>query len=144
MVQELSYKDARGTLSEMEFACESSADLLPLTEIIGQDRALRALQFGLKIESKGFNIFISGMPGTGRNTAIINYLEDVAKERPIPDDWCYVYNFRDSDKPNALRLKAGSGSVFKKDMELFVPEMKRALSLAFESEEYSRRRGETL
>jgi hypothetical protein len=52
MVQELSYKDARGTLSGMEFACESSADLLPLTEIIGQDRALRALQFGLKIETR--------------------------------------------------------------------------------------------
>jgi len=128
----------------MEFRCESSADLLPLTEIIGQDRALRALQFGLKIESKGFNIFISGMPGTGRKTAIISYLEEVAKERPIPDDWCYVYNFRDTNKPNALRLKAGSGSVFKKDMELFVTEMKRALSVAFESEEYSRRRGETL
>ncbi|MCW3988733.1 MAG: AAA family ATPase [Candidatus Bathyarchaeota archaeon] len=144
MVQELSYKDVRGTLSGMEFSCDSSADLLPLTEIIGQDRALRALQFGLKIESKGFNIYISGMPGTGRKTAIISYLEEVARERPIPDDWCYVYDFSDPNKPNALRLKAGSGSAFKKDMELFVTEMKRALSVAFESEEYSRRRSETL
>ena len=105
MVQELSYKDARGTLSGMEFPCESSADLLPLTEIIGQDRALRALQFGLKIESKGFNIYISGMPGTGRKTSIISYLEKVARERPIPDDWCYVYDFRDPNKPNARRLR---------------------------------------
>ncbi|MBC8224816.1 AAA family ATPase, partial [Candidatus Bathyarchaeota archaeon] len=144
MVQELSYKDVRGTLAGMEFTCDSSADLMPLTEIIGQDRALRALQFGLKIESKGFNVFISGMPGTGRRTAIISYLEEVARGRPIPDDWCYVYNFRDPNKPNALRLNAGSGSVFKKDMELFVTEMQRALSVAFESEEYSRRRGETL
>jgi predicted ATP-dependent protease len=144
MVQELSYKDARGTLSGLEFTCDSTEDLVPLSEIIGQERALRALQFGLKIESKGFNIFVSGMPGTGRSTAIVSYLEEVARDRPIPDDWCYVYNFRDSNKPNALRLKAGSGSVFKKDMELFVSEMKRALSVAFESEEYSRRRGETL
>ncbi|MDP7207984.1 MAG: AAA family ATPase, partial [Candidatus Bathyarchaeota archaeon] len=144
MIKELSYKDARGTLSGMQFNCDSSADLFPLAEIIGQDRALRALQFGLKIESKGFNIFISGMPGTGRKTAIIGYLEEVAKERPIPYDWCYVYNFKDPKKPNALSLKAGSGSVFKKDMELFVTEMKRTLSVAFESDEYSRRRGETL
>jgi lon-related putative ATP-dependent protease len=144
MVQELSYKDARGTLSGLEFTCDSTEDLMPLTEIIGQERALRALQFGLKIESKGFNIFVSGMPGTGRSTAIVSYLEEVAKDRPIPDDWCYVYNFKDPNKPNALRLKSGSGSVFKKDMELFVTEMKRALSLAFESDEYSRRRGETL
>jgi lon-related putative ATP-dependent protease len=144
MVQELSYKDARGTLTGLEFTCDSTEDLMPLTEIIGQDRALRALQFGLKIESKGFNIFVSGMPGTGRSTAIISYLEEVAKDRSIPDDWCYVYNFKDPNKPNALKLKAGSGSVFKKDMELFVTEMKRALSVAFESEEYSRRRGETL
>ncbi len=144
MVKELLFNEARSTLSGLEFTCDSTEDLTPLTEIIGQDRALRALKFGLKIEDKGFNIFLSGMPGTGKQTAIINYLEEVAKDRPVPDDWCYVYNFKDPNKPNALRLKSGSGIVFKKDMELFVSEIQRVLSRAFESEEYSRRRGETL
>jgi len=144
MVEELSYKEARGTLDGLEFECASTEDLVPLTEIIGQDRAVRALEFGLKIENKGFNIYISGMPGTGRRTHIVPYLEEYAKSRPVPNDWCYVNNFNDPNSPNALRLPAGRGAEFRKDMENFVSEMKKVLSVAFESDEYSRRRGDTL
>jgi len=144
MVEELSYKDARGTLEGLKFECASTEDLMPLTEIIGQDRAVRALEFGLKIENKGFNIFVSGMPGTGRSTHIVNYLEEYAKSRPVPNDWCYVNNFDDPNRPNAMRLPAGKGAEFRKDMENFVSELKKVLSVAFESDEYSRRRGDTL
>jgi len=144
MVKELSYKEVRGTLEGVEFDCASTEDLIPLTEIIGQDRAVRALEFGLKIENKGFNIYISGMPGTGRRTHMVSYLEEVAKSRPVPNDWCYVNNFNDPNSPNALMLPAGRGAEFRKDMEAFVSEMKKVLSVAFESDEYTRRRGDTL
>lgn len=144
MVVELTYKEARGTFTEPVLKCKSTAELTPLTEIIGQDRAVRALNFGLKIQDKGFNIYIAGVPGTGRETAVVNFLSEIAKTRPVPPDWCYVYNFKDPNRPNALRLPPGKGAEFAKDLEQFVPELKGALKVAFESDEYSRRRGDTL
>ena len=144
MVKELSFEEARGVLTGVEFECSSTAELMPLTDIIGQDRAVRALQFGLKIKDKGFNIYISGVPGTGRKTAVINYLKEIAKTQPVPSDWCYVNSFDDPNKPNALRLPAGKGGEFKRDMEQFVSEMKQVLSVAFDSEEYARRRSDVL
>jgi lon-related putative ATP-dependent protease len=144
MVVELSYEQARGVFPESLLECKSTKELTPLKEIIGQDRAVKALKFGLKIKDKGFNIYISGMPGTGRKTAIINFLDAIAKSRPVPPDWCYVDNFQDPNRPRALRLPAGKGAEFVKDMERFVSDIKRVLRVAFESEEYARRRGETL
>ena len=144
LVVELSYKEARGTIEHIEFDCQSTADLMPLTEIIGQERAIKALQFGLKIDTKGFNIYISGMPGTGKRSSMENYLNEIAKTRPVPCDWCYVNNFSDPNRPNALELPAGKGTIFKGDMEQFISEIRRALSLAFDSDEYANRRTETL
>jgi len=135
MVVELTYKEARGTFTEPVLKCKSTAELTPLTEIIGQDRAVRALNFGLKIQDKGFNIYIAGVPGTGRETAVVNFLSEIAKTRPVPPDWCYVYNFKDPNR---------KGAEFAKDLEQFVPELKGALKVAFESDEYSRRRSDTL
>ncbi|MBM3292751.1 ATP-dependent protease, partial [Candidatus Bathyarchaeota archaeon] len=124
--------------------CKSSADLTPLQQIIGQDRALKALQFGLKIKDGGFNIYVSGMAGTGRKTAIINFLGEKAKEMPTPPDWCYVNNFKDPNQPNALKLPAGNGRKFRDDIDKFIEEIKKSLSKAFDSEDYSQRRQETL
>jgi predicted ATP-dependent protease len=144
MVAELGYKQARKTCPEMSFNCESSADLTPLEEIIGQDRAMRALNFGLRIPNKGFNIFISGLPGTGRRTAILDFLKELAKEQKPPLDWCYVNNFQDSSKPNALPLPPGTGIELKKAMEKFVSQIQPALREAFESEDYGKRREATM
>ena len=144
MVDRLSHEEARGFCRESFADCQSTAELEPLKEIIGQDRAVKALQFGLKIQDKGFNIYVSGLPGTGRRSAIVRFLEEVARTRPVPHDWCYVNNFEDPNRPNALRLPAGKGAEFRKDMEEAVSEAKRALPTAFESEEYARRRSDTL
>jgi lon-related putative ATP-dependent protease len=144
MVEELNFELCRNTCPDDMFACHSTEDLSPLKEIIGQERAVKALQFGLKIGDKGFNIYISGMPGTGRKTAIGDYLEEVAKIKKVPNDWCYAYNFKDPDKPNALKLPAGKGSEFKKAMEQFVLDVKKLLTEAFTSDEYVKKRSETL
>ena len=141
---ELSYEEVRRRCAEDLLECESTADLPPLTGIIGQERAVRALQFGLKIKKRGFNIYVAGQPGTGRKTAIINFLEEIAKTRPVPPDWCYVNNFSDPLRPNALRLPVGKGGGFRRDMEQFVSDMPKALKRAFESDEYAERREETL
>ncbi|MBE0634093.1 AAA family ATPase, partial [Candidatus Bathyarchaeota archaeon] len=144
MIKELDYTQARKTCPENFITCEATSELDPLTEIIGQHRALKALQFGLDIQEEGFNIYVAGLPGTGKKTAIITFLEKKAKTMPIPSDWCYVYNFEDSQKPNALKLPAGKGLKFVKDMEKFVAETKKVLVAAFESEDYANRREDSL
>ena len=144
MIKELEYKQVRKTCPENFIQCEATDELEPLSEIIGQARAVQALQFGLDIQEEGFNIYVAGMPGTGKKTAIMTFLEQKAKTVSVPPDWCYVYNFEDSQKPNALKLPAGKGSKFVKDMEKLVEDMKKALTTAFESDDYANRREETL
>jgi len=144
MIRELSYKDARNSCPKVAFECRSSAELPPLMEIIGQGRAVKALRFGLSIKSKGFNIYTSGMPGTGRKTTVENFIRDMAKEMPVPDDWVYVNNFHDPTEPNALRLPAGKGVELEKEMDKFVAGIAASLREAFESNEYAQRRSATL
>ncbi len=122
------------------FSCESTAELSPLDSIIGQDRAVKALRFGLAIADKGFNIYVSGLPGTGRTTTVGGFLEEFAKSRPIPSDWCYVNNFRNPYQPNALRLPSGMGNTFKTDMKGLVEEAQKTLQKTFESRDYQEKR----
>lgn len=144
MVRELSFKDARNFCPEMAFGCKSTKELTPLSEIIGQERAVKALQFGLRIKNRGFNVFVSGMPGTGRKTAVEGFIRAIAKDIPAPDDWVYVNNFQDSTEPIALRLPAGKAVELKKEMDKFVSGIAAALREAFESNEYAQRRNSTL
>jgi len=143
-VKELKYGQCRNFSPEVDFKCQSTAELEPLTEIIGQDRAVKALQFGLRIKDKGFNVFVAGMPGTGRKTAITNFIKQLAKEAPTPPDWCYVNNFKDQARPRALQLPPGRGASFKKEMEKFVSGLAKALQDAFESNDYVQRRTSSL
>lgn len=143
MIKELDYKQARSICPSEFVQCSSTSELKPLVEIIGQDRAVKALQFGLDIKEKGFNIYVAGMPGTGKKTSISSFLEMRAKDMPTPPDWCYVYDFSDGNIPNALSLPAGMGRKFKEDMEKFVQEMKKVIVSAFESDDYAVRREET-
>ncbi len=120
--------------------CASSSELQPPVEIIGQERAMKALTFGLDIDKKGFNIYVAGLPGTGRTTAVMSFLQKVAAQKPTPPDWCYVYNFKDPYRPRALRLPPGKGKLFKKQMNEFIEVVRREIPIAFESEDYASRR----
>jgi lon-related putative ATP-dependent protease len=144
MVKELSFYECRSICEDVIFDCKSSDELTPLQEIIGQERAVKALKFGLNIKESGFNIYVSGIPGTGRKTAIVEFIKRLAKDMPAPPDWCYVNNFKDANSPRALRLPAGRGAEFKKNMERFISEVREGLKQAFESEEYAEKRSQTL
>ena len=135
---ELSPNDLRVEARPME--CRTSGDLKPLEGIIGQDRALRALNFGLGIGEKGFNIYVAGLPGTGKTTAVRSFLEDLAKERPPPPDWCYVNNFRNPYEPVSIKLPPGKGSVFRKGVDAFIEEAKRSVPKALHSDEMHSKR----
>ena len=89
----------------------------PLETIIGQERAVLALRFGLDIRSKGFNIYVAGLPGTGKTTAVKQFLEVVARSKPTPPDWCYVHDFENVERPNAIQLPPGKALQFKADLE---------------------------
>jgi lon-related putative ATP-dependent protease len=140
MVNELSPTQLRRTCDPDSLKCQSSQDLIPLQEIIGQERAVRALKFGLGIQDKGFNIYVAGYPGTGRTTAVKDFLGEMAKKQPIPSDYCYVNNFKDEYTPKAIKLPSGKGKVFQKDMKTFIEDTKLSLRKAFESEDYAARR----
>lgn len=120
-----------------ELGCSSSEYALQLDTIIGQERAVRSLQFGLGIKEKGFNIYIAGVHGTGRTTAIERYLIDFAAGKPVPSDWCYVFNFNNPGEPNALKMPSGKAVSFKEDMDRTVDAAIDDLQAAFKSEEYT-------
>ncbi|MGD8565615.1 MAG: ATP-binding protein [Candidatus Bathyarchaeota archaeon] len=144
MVDELPYDQVRGEVPEHLLTCKTSNELEPLSQIIGQDRAVRALKFGLKIKEKGFNIYAAGPRGTGKQTAIEDFLKEIAKMRPTPSDWCYINNFDDPLRPNAIKLPAGKGKDFQRDMEDFSKNIRSALTQSFESDEYSGKREEVI
>jgi predicted ATP-dependent protease len=112
----------------------------PLVGTIGQPRALGAIEFGLEVETSGYNVFAAGHPGSGRATTVQDAVERFSKLEPPPDDWVYVHNFREADRPKAIRLPAGDGTVLARDMEEFVRAGRREIPRAFESDEYDKRR----
>jgi lon-related putative ATP-dependent protease len=124
--------------------CESTEELPPLEGIIGQERAVRALRFGLDIKERGFNIYVSGQPGTGRATAVKDFLEELAKTKPVPNDWCYVNNFQNSYEPKAIKMPPSKGKIFQKDISELISEVRRELPKAFESEDYTTKREATI
>lgn len=144
MVQPLDIGEYRNVYEPGNVECASTGEMRPLEEIIGQERALRALRFGLEIREPGFNVYTAGAQGTGRMTAVRSFLDELAKAKPRASDWVYVHNFKDQYEPNAIALPAGRGTRFKEEMKRFVDEARRALPRAFESEEYAKRRDETL
>lgn len=123
----------------------STTDELPeLTETIGQVRALNAIDFGLNLDSKGFNIYVLGENGTGKSTTIKAILKKKAAEEPVPQDWCYVYNFKEPDIPMAISMEPGRASVFHKDMEELVKILRVEIPKIFESKEYEKQKNQIL
>ena len=119
---------------------DTTASAKPLTDGMGQARAVEAIAFGTGIAHDGYNLFAFGEPGVGRHTLLNAYLTEQARKLPAPADWCYVNNFADSQKPEAISLPPGSARTFSADMESFVEDLRLAIPAAFDSEDYRERR----
>ena len=118
---------------------KSTKSIYGLEEFIGQERAIKALETGLTIKARGYNIFVSGSTNTGRRTFVSRYLKKKAEGGETPGDWIYVYNFDDPRSPNSIPLKAGMGKSFQKEMGEFVEITINAISESFQSEDYQQK-----
>ncbi len=107
--KELEPMDLRNICHGDKLGFETTAELTSLEGIIGQGRASAAMEFGLAIKRAGYNIYVSGLTGTGRSSYSKTIINKIAQNEKTPDDWCYIYNFNNPDKPIALSLPAGMG-----------------------------------
>ncbi|WP_092727686.1 Lon protease family protein [Romboutsia lituseburensis] len=126
----------KNVLNDIEF--NTTKDISPIKDIIGQDRAVQAIKFGLKMNQKGYNIYVAGTSGVGRTSYTHALIKDHAKENPNKNlkDWVYVNNFKNSNEPTALCFDAGQGKVFKKDIEDIIDKLKDEIPKIFNSKEY--------
>jgi len=109
-------------------------------EIIGQPRALKALQIGTEIKAEGYNIFVTGKSGTGRQTAVRKVLEDYKPDKNRLKDIAFVYNFKNPDSPGVLYFQPGKAGVFKKEIHDFIEEMKKKIKLKLDSDVFKKKR----
>lgn len=142
MIRELQAQVLRPTLDPAALGFKTTGELAPPEGVVGQKRAISALTFGLEIRDGGFHIYAAGPPGIGKMTAVRSFLQASASGKPRPSDWCYVNNFEDPYQPVAIRLPAGRGRLFRKDMEELVERVGAQIPKVFESEEYTGRRDE--
>jgi len=114
---------------------------VPLLEgMIGQERAVRATEFGLRIKRHGYNIFMTGLTGTGKSSYAQSIISKISAEEPVPDDWVYVYNFEHPGEPIAMNLPAGLGEIFCRHIEELLEDLKQNIPKAFDGEDYERQK----
>jgi len=127
-----------------DFKC--TKDLAPLQEFVGQERATRAVEFGINMANAGYNIYVAGLTGTGKTSMVKTYIERVIKDQEARgetsqlDDWCYLYNFKEPDSPQIVSLPQGKGKAFRADMASLLNKIREGLGEAFSSEEYKGQR----
>ena len=136
---ELKAADLRCVCDHKIFKFKNTSQIKPLDEVIGQKRAVQAIEFGLNMKSSGYNIFVTGVEGTGKATIVRELVSQHANTLPRPDDWCLVNNFKDEFRPKAIAVPPGKAVQFRKKMNKFVKALQKDLPKAFEGESYLKR-----
>jgi len=142
MVHPLTINELNTAVDLSSYDFKTTDDLEASDKIIGQERAVSSLEFGLNVDGTGYNLYVAGPPGIGKMSAVVPYVKRMAAEQETPSDWCYLYNFDDSYHPNICAMPPGKGHEFKNDMEHLIEEIHKKLSRVFESEDYATRRNE--
>ncbi len=135
---ELNYKDLKFTCDNKMFNFETTKDLEPIQTGIGQERGIKALEFGIQVNVKGYNIYLDGPSGVGKTMYTKNYLDKIALKRKVPSDWCYIYNFENPNEPIAVELPAGQGKEFKESMAGFIKEIRKDIKSTFNNDDFEK------
>lgn len=136
---ELNYKDLKMTCDKSLFNFnETTQEVENITTGIGQERGIKALEFGLQVNVKGYNIYIEGPSGVGKTMYTKNYLNKISKKQKVPCDWCYIYNFDNPNEPVAVSLPAGQGKEFKNAMDGFILEVKKDIKKTFNADDFEK------
>lgn len=135
---ELSYKNLKSTCNPQLFKFETTESLEPISAGIGQERGIKALEFGLNVDINGYNIYLEGPSGVGKTMYTKNYLDTISKKKKVPQDWCYVYNFDNPNEPVAISLPAGQGKQFQEAMDRFIKDIKHDIKETFNNEDFEK------
>ena len=135
---ELNYKDLKMTCNPDIFHFDTTEELEPIQEGIGQDRGIKALEFGLQVDVKGYNLYLEGPSGVGKTMYTKNYLQKIATKKKVPSDWCYIYNFENPNEPIAVELPAGQGKEFKEAMDGFIKEIRKDIQKTFNNDDFEK------
>ena len=135
---ELNYKDLRIVCNPNIFNFDTTEELEPIRTGIGQDRGIEALEFGLQIDVKGYNLYLEGPSGVGKTMYTKNYLNQIAAKKKVPNDWCYIYNFDDPNEPISVSLPAGQGKEFRDYMDGFIKEIKKDIKKTFNADDFEK------
>ena len=137
---ELNYKQLKMVCNPNQFEFSSTAELDPIDTGIGQDRGIKALEFGLNVDVRGYNLYIEGPSGVGKTMYTKNYFNIISKKKKVPQDWCYIYNFENPNEPVAVSLPAGGGREFRDLMDHFIDDVKVDIKSTFNNEEFEKER----
>ncbi len=135
----LSYTKLVQKTDSSKFDFETTAEVLDATEFVGQNRALKAIELSIGLNSKGYNLYAMGPSGVGKLSLVRSILETAAANQPVPNDACYIYNFEDPQRPIALQLAPGKGCQLRDDMQGLVEDLSTSIPALFESDEYRTR-----
>ncbi len=136
---EVKTADLRCICDPRVFKFKNTSQIKPINEVIGQKRAVQAIDFGLNMKSPGYNIFVTGLEGTGKSTIVKDIVTKHAKTLPGPDGWCLVNNFKDQFRPKAIAVSDGQAVQFSKTVNKLIEDLKKDLPAAFESKSYLKR-----
>ena len=135
---ELNYTDLKMTCNTNLFKFKTTQELEPIQSGIGQDRGIKALEFGLQVDVKGYNLYLEGPSGVGKTMYTRNYLDKIAPKKKTPSDWCYIYNFNNPNEPIAVELPAGQGKQFKDSMDGFIKEIRKDIQKTFNNDDFEK------
>ena len=135
---ELSYRDLKMVCNQNMFHFDTTEELQPINDGIGQERGIKALEFGINVDVKGYNIYMEGPSGVGKTMYAKNYLDRISSKKKVPSDWCYIYNFQNPNEPIAVSLPAGQGKEFKESMDGFIKEVKKDIKKTFNADDFEK------
>ena len=135
---ELGYKELKVTCDPKLFNFKTTDELEPISTGIGQERGIKALEFGLNVDINGYNVYVEGPYGVGKTAYVKNYLGIISKKKKVPNDWCYLYNFDNPNEPIAVSLPAGQGKEFQEAMNSFINEIKVDIKNTFNNEDFEK------